>query len=146
MDTAIPIRDETGSFVSVVNTFREMDRVKKLSKRMAGDRARYRFADVLGHSRAIKEAIAAGRRSARSDANVLLYGESGTGKEVFAQSIHNDGRRANGPFLAINCAALPRDLIESELFGYVPGSFTGADKVGRPGRFELASGGTIFSG
>ena len=144
MDTAIPILGEAGSVISVVNTFREMSRVKKLSNRMAGDRARYRFADVLGHSRAIKEAIAAGRRSARSDANVLLYGESGTGKEVFAQSIHNDGQRASGPFVAINCAALPRDLIESELFGYVPGSFSGADKVGRPGRFELASGGTIF--
>lgn len=144
MDTAVPILSETGAVISVVNTFQEMSRVKKLSNRMAGDRARYRFSDVLGHSRSIKEAIADGRRSARSDANVLLYGESGTGKEVFAQSIHNDGRRANGPFVAINCAALPRDLIESELFGYVPGSFTGADKVGRPGRFELASGGTIF--
>ena len=144
VDTAVPIIGADGEVVSIVNTFREMSRVKRLSNRLTGDRSRYRFADILGHSQAIKDAIALGRRAARSDANVLLYGESGTGKEVFAQSIHNDGRRAGGPFVAVNCAALPRDLIESEIFGYAPGSFTGADKSGRPGRFELASGGTIF--
>jgi sigma-54 dependent transcriptional regulator, acetoin dehydrogenase operon transcriptional activator AcoR len=99
---------------------------------------------VIGHSGCIKDALALGRRAARSHSTVLLYGESGTGKEVFAQAIHNDGARASGPFVAVNCAALPRDLIESEMFGYEPGSFTGADKAGRPGRFELASSGTIF--
>jgi sigma-54 dependent transcriptional regulator, acetoin dehydrogenase operon transcriptional activator AcoR len=144
IDTAVPIVGEDGEIVSIVNTFREMAQVKRLSNRLAGDRARYRFADVLGHSRAIKDAVIQARRAARSDATVLLYGESGTGKEVFAQSIHNDGKRVSGPFVAVNCAALPRDLIESELFGYAPGSFTGADKSGRPGRFELASGGSIF--
>jgi sigma-54 dependent transcriptional regulator, acetoin dehydrogenase operon transcriptional activator AcoR len=144
IDTAVPIVGEDGEVVSIVNTFREMAQVKRLSNRLAGDRARYRFADVLGHSRAIKDAVIQARRAARSDATVLLYGESGTGKEVFAQSIHNDGRRVSGPFVVVNCAALPRDLIESELFGYAPGSFTGADKSGRPGRFELASGGSIF--
>jgi sigma-54 dependent transcriptional regulator, acetoin dehydrogenase operon transcriptional activator AcoR len=144
VDTAVPIVGENGEVVSIVNTFREMAQVKRLSNRLAGDRARYRFADVLGHSRSIKDAVIQGRKAARSDATVLLYGESGTGKEVFAQSIHNDGRRASGSFVAVNCAALPRDLIESELFGYAPGSFTGADKAGRPGRFELASGGSIF--
>lgn len=144
MDTAIPIVGEDGQVMSVVNTFREMARVTRLSNRLVGDRARYRFSDIIGHSQVIKDTIAQARRAARSDVNVLLYGESGTGKEVFAQSIHNDGSRATGPFVAINCAALPRDLIESEMFGYAAGSFTGADKAGRPGRFELASGGTIF--
>jgi transcriptional regulator with PAS, ATPase and Fis domain len=144
VDTAVPIVNDEGEVVSIVNTFREMAVVKRLSNRFSGDTARYRFSDVIGHSRSIKEAVALGRRAARSNATVLLYGESGTGKEVFAQAIHNDGARASGPFVAVNCAALPRDLIESEMFGYAPGSFTGADKAGRPGRFELASSGTIF--
>ena len=144
LDTAVPILNEDDEVVSIVNTFREMAAVKRLSNRLSGDTARYRFSDVIGGSRPIKEALALGRRAARSNATVLLLGESGTGKEVFAQAIHNDGARASGPFVAVNCAALPRDLIESEMFGYSPGSFTGADKAGRPGRFELASGGTIF--
>lgn len=144
LDTAIPIVGDDGQVVSIVNTFREMSRVKNLTNRLAGDRARYRFSDVIGQSRAIKEAVALGRRAARSNASVLLYGESGTGKEVFAQAIHNEGNRSRGPFVAVNCAALPHDLIESEMFGYSPGSFTGADKAGRPGRFELASSGTLF--
>lgn len=144
IDTAVPIRDTSGRVVSIVNTFREMAQVRRLSQRLAGDRARYRFTDVLGPSRQMREAVAMGRRATLSDATVLLCGESGTGKEIFAQAIHNDGRRATGAFVAVNCAALPRDLIESEMFGYAPGSFTGADKAGRPGRFEIASGGTIF--
>ncbi|RIY02866.1 PAS domain-containing protein [Aureimonas flava] len=144
LDTAVPILGEDGTVVSIVNTFHEMTRAKRLSNRLAGDRARYRFSDVVGQSPLMREAVAVAERAARSDAGVLLYGESGTGKEVFAQSIHNASRRANGPFVAVNCAALPRDLIESEMFGYTPGSFTGADRAGRLGRFELAAGGTIF--
>jgi transcriptional regulator with PAS, ATPase and Fis domain len=144
MDTAVPILGEDRKVVSIVNTFREMARVKQLSNRLSGEKARYRFSDIIGHSRILKETVGIAKRSARSDANVLLQGESGTGKEVFAQAIHNDGRRVAGPFVAINCAAIPRDLIESEIFGYSAGSFTGADKSGRPGKFELASGGTIF--
>lgn len=144
LDTAVPILGDDGKVASIVNTFHEFARAKQLSNRLAGDRARYRFSDVIGQSRRIREAVAVAQRAARSDANVLLYGESGTGKEVFTQSIHNDSRRSAGPFVAVNCAALPRDLIESEMFGYSPGSFTGADKSGRMGRFELASGGTIF--
>ena len=144
IDTAIPITNDDGEVVSIVNTFREMARVRRLSQRMIGAQARYHFSDILGTSPAIRETVSAARRAARSDANVLLTGESGTGKELFAQAIHTDGRRHDGPFVAINCAALPRDLIESELFGYVAGSFTGADRGGRAGKFELASGGTIF--
>lgn len=80
----------------------------------------------------------------RNDSNVLIIGESGTGKEVFAQAIHNQSSRRNGPFVAVNCGAIPRELISSELFGYVEGAFTGANRRGRPGKFELASGGTLF--
>ncbi|AOE88121.1 sigma-54 interaction domain-containing protein [Pseudomonas sp. TCU-HL1] len=144
LDTAIPIRDDEGNVVSVVNTFREMSRVRELSQRMAGDLARYHFTDVLGQNRHLRNALAAAQRAAQADSNVLLYGESGTGKEIFAQAIHNDGRRSNGPFVAINSAALPRDQIESELFGYAAGSAAGGELSGRPGRFEQASGGTIF--
>ncbi len=79
-----------------------------------------------------------------NDSAVLLLGETGTGKEVFAQAIHNRSSRRNMPFVAINCGAIPRDLLESELFGYSDGAFTGAKKGGRPGKFEIASGGTVF--
>jgi transcriptional regulator with PAS, ATPase and Fis domain len=84
------------------------------------------------------------RRIAQNECTVLITGESGTGKELFAHSIHNGSKRCSGPFVAINCAALPRDLVESELFGYEKGAFTGASREGNPGKFELANGGTIF--
>jgi DNA-binding NtrC family response regulator len=84
------------------------------------------------------------KMAAASTSNVLIEGESGTGKELFAQSIHNYSRRSKGPFIALNCGAIPRELIGSELFGYAEGAFTGARKGGNPGKFELASGGTIF--
>ena len=74
----------------------------------------------------------------------MIWGESGTGKELFAHAIHNASARKNAPFVVVNCGALPRDLIQSELFGYDPGAFTGAQKQGKPGKFELAEGGTIF--
>ncbi|TGU71903.1 sigma-54 factor interaction domain-containing protein, partial [Mesorhizobium sp. M00.F.Ca.ET.186.01.1.1] len=79
-----------------------------------------------------------------TDATVLIQGESGTGKELFAQGIHLSSQRATGPFIAVNCAALPGNLLESELFGYEEGAFTGARKGGKPGLFELAHGGTLF--
>lgn len=82
--------------------------------------------------------------AAKSDSNVLILGESGTGKELFAHSIHNDSRRAMGVFVKVNCAAIPAELLESELFGYEEGSFTGAKKGGKAGKFEAAEGGTIF--
>ncbi len=144
VDTAVPIFDENGKIVSIVNTFHEMSRARNLSIRIAGDFARYRFEDIVGHSPAMRQTLSTARLVASSESSVLLYGESGTGKEVFAQAIHNGSRRQRGPFVAVNCAALPRELIESELFGYMPGSFTGAHKAGRLGRFELATGGTIF--
>lgn len=143
-DTAIPIKNPNGEVVSVVNTFREIDRVRKVASRYAGSLARYTFDNLIGRSETLLASIDAARSAAKGDANVLLEGESGVGKEVFAQAIHNASRRTNKPFIALNCAALPRDLVESELFGYVSGSFTGASREGRPGKFEAANGGTIF--
>jgi sigma-54 dependent transcriptional regulator, acetoin dehydrogenase operon transcriptional activator AcoR len=144
IDTAVPIKDRHGRVLSIVNSFREIQRVRRVADKFNGSHARYTFSDLVGQSEALGRAVDAAKKAARGFANVMLLGESGVGKEVFAQAIHNASERVEGPFVAINCAALPRDLIESELFGYASGSFTGARKEGRPGKFEAASGGTIF--
>ncbi|MGP8310744.1 sigma 54-interacting transcriptional regulator [Enterocloster aldenensis] len=115
---------------------------RKLSER--GFQAKYTFQDIIHQSRVIDQTIETARRYAASDSNVIIVGETGTGKELFAQSIHNSSSRKNGPFVAINCAALPENLLESELFGYVEGAFTGTSKGGKMGLFEQAHGGTLF--
>lgn len=102
------------------------------------------FFPIKGHSASIQSAIQAGKKVAQTDATVLLYGESGVGKELFAQAIHQASRRREQPFIAINCGAIPAALFESELFGYQGGSFTGAEKKGKPGKLEMAHGGTLF--
>ncbi len=112
--------------------------------RSHGLEAKFRFSDIVGHSAMIQETIREARKYAHSEATVLITGESGTGKELFAQSIHNESSRREGPFVAVNCAALPENLLESELFGYEEGAFTGARRGGKPGLFTLAHGGTIF--
>ncbi|HZI20578.1 MAG TPA: sigma-54 dependent transcriptional regulator [Pyrinomonadaceae bacterium] len=104
---------------------------------------RYGFPRIVGESDAIKRSVAETQRVAQTDTTVLLLGESGTGKELFARAVHHLSPRRAGPFVAINCAAIPETLIESELFGHEKGSFTGAT-ARRPGKFELASGGTVF--
>lgn len=144
LDTAVPVKAEDGRVLSVVNTFREIEAVRRLAGRIAGNHARYTFDSIVGRSPVLREVIAAAQKAAQGSASILLLGESGTGKEVFAQAIHNASARSDGPFIAINCAALPRDLIESELFGHAPGAFTGARREGSPGKFEAASGGTLF--
>lgn len=106
--------------------------------------AKYNFDHIVGESPKIKDSIQLAKRAAQSMSLVLLEGESGTGKELFAQAIHNHSNRNEGPFIAINCGALPKTLIESELFGYEAGAFTGAKTQGQPGKFELANGGTLF--
>ncbi len=100
--------------------------------------------DIIGDSKLIKAVKANAMKCARTDSNVLITGETGVGKEMLAQSIHNLSRRKAGPFVAVNCAALPESLLESELFGYVEGAFTGARRGGKSGLFELAHGGTLF--
>lgn len=106
--------------------------------------AKYSFSDIKGNSKSIQDSTIIAKRMSKSDSSVLIMGESGTGKEVFAQSIHNNSIRKNYNFVAVNCAAIPENLLESEMFGYEEGSFTGARKGGKIGYFELAHKGTIF--
>ncbi len=139
-----------GRAVGAVATFHDVRQIQRMEaavrKRIlaTGHVAAASFADILGASPALAEAILRGTDYARTASTVLLLGETGTGKELFAQGIHNESARADGAFVAVNCAALPGQLLESELFGYVPGAFTGASPKGKAGLFELAHGGTIF--
>jgi len=106
--------------------------------------SRYTFGNIIGQSRAIQSAMQQALDAAKADSPVIITGESGTGKELFAHSIHQASRRRHQNFIRVNCAAIPAELIEAELFGYEPGAFTGADRYGKPGKFELAHKGTIF--
>lgn len=139
--TAKPIGDSGDGYVL---RFHEIGRVRNLVNKMAGFNARFTLDDVLGTSGLITEAKQIAKKAAMGESSVLILGETGTGKELFAHAIHNLSKRSNKPFIAINCGAIPRELIESELFGYIEGAFTGAQKGGHPGKFELANGGTIF--
>jgi len=124
----------------------ELDYMKKQSeqKKERGFTAKFTLADIKGGSYNMKMARDEAELFAQSEASVLIYGETGVGKELFAQSIHNASMRRKGPFVAINCAALPETLLESELFGYDEGAFTGGRKGGKKGLFELAEGGSLF--
>jgi transcriptional regulator with PAS, ATPase and Fis domain len=117
--------------------------IKEVSK-LAGFKANYTFDSIITVNDKMQEIINMAKKVSKTNCSVLIEGESGVGKELYAQSIHNESTRKNGPFIAINCSAIPKELFESELFGYESGSFTGAMKGGRPGKFELARGGTIF--
>lgn len=134
----------------VVATFQDIKQLQSTEQKIRlklhekGLVAKYSFGDIVGESRAIRNTIQIARSYASSQAAVLIHGETGTGKELFAQSIHTVSDRRDGPFVAINCAAVSNNLLESELFGYEAGAFTGASKNGREGLFELAHGGTIF--
>lgn len=139
-----PIKPTPDTHRGMVVTIKESKYVRQLVNKISGSQAQFTYKNIIGQSQSVKEAIKYAKIASQSSSNVLLLGESGTGKELFAQSIHNGSSRANGPFIAINCGALPRSLIESELFGYESGAFTGAKKNGKIGKFELANGGTIF--
>ena len=136
--------------VGAVSNFKEIVDIQKMEMSLRkklhdnGLEARYRLESIIGSSPQIRTAREHAAVFARTNATVLITGESGTGKEMFAQGIHLESSRALGPFLAVNCAALPESLLESELFGYEEGAFTGAKKGGKPGLFELAHGGTLF--
>jgi len=138
------IYDNCGDINGGIIFIEPMKNVKNLVNRFSGAHAQFSFDDIIGDNPELREAINIATLAAGNDSNVLIVGESGTGKEVFAQAIHNQSSRRNGPFVAVNCGAIPRELISSELFGYVEGAFTGANRRGRPGKFELASGGTLF--
>lgn len=144
MLTAKSIRNESSGESEVVVFFNPIHKMKKIANRFGGAQATFHFSDILGEHASLQEAIRVGHKAAKNLSHVLIQGESGTGKDLLAQAIHNASSRRNGPFLALNCAALPRDLIASELFGYISGAFTGASPKGRPGKFEMASGGTLL--
>lgn len=139
-----------GKFLAGIITLQEISQIQKLETKIRkevnqkGFVASYDFSQMLGSSEAIQETKKLALGYAKVQSNILLVGETGTGKELFAQSIHRASSRSHGPFVAINCAALPESLLESELFGYVGGAFTGASKTGKMGLFELAHGGTLF--
>lgn len=137
----IKISGETEGMVFVIN---EIARVKKLVNKILTQNARFAFEDIIGRNAKFVETIKVARTVAPRESNILLLGESGSGKDVFAQAIHNASMRRSGPFVAINCGAIPKELIGSELFGYAEGAFTGAVKGGKMGKFELADGGTLF--
>lgn len=142
--SASPILNADGHFDGTVITLKPLEKVKKLAHKYNGNQAHIYFSDIIGKSNAIERTLQVARMAASNTSTVLLQGESGTGKEMFAQAIHNASPRKEEPFVAVNCGAIPRDLIASELFGYSEGAFTGARRGGHPGKFEQAQGGTLF--
>lgn len=133
-----------GSTAGTLLLFKDIARARRLAQHLGGKETNLTFADLIGKDPKFLETVELARTAAKGISNVLLLGESGSGKDIFAQSIHNDSSRKKGPFVALNCAAIPRELIASELFGYVEGAYTGARRGGKPGKFELANAGTIF--
>ena len=130
--------------IGKVIVLNEIKRARTLVSKMSGAKAKITFSEIIGQNDEFQETIRLARIASQSTSNVLLLGESGTGKDIFAQAIHNNSERRSGPYVVINCAAIPRDLIASELFGYIEGAFTGSKRGGNPGKFEIADGGTIF--
>ena len=147
--THIPIKEQ-GEFIGVVSHMEDVNKTQELEKKIRkelhqkGFRAKYFFKDIVTGAPDMLRVIQRAKAFARADSAVLIEGESGTGKELMAQSIHNESLRKDGPFVAVNCAAIPENLLESELFGYEAGAFTGAKKEGKAGLFELAHRGTLF--
>jgi len=137
-------KEETiAKFRNAAETITESDRVKREMIKK-GYFAKYTLDDIIGQSKEMETLKGKVAKLSKSQLTILIYGESGTGKELFASAIHNGSNRRSGPFLAVNFSALPDDLIESELFGYEDGAFTGAKKGGKLGLFEQAQGGTLF--
>ncbi|MEG0376883.1 MAG: sigma 54-interacting transcriptional regulator, partial [Eubacterium sp.] len=130
--------------MGIVVVFKRERQVNKMANRIMGNTASFTFDDILSKSEVMQGVINEAKKISGVNCSVLITGESGTGKELFAQSIHNASKRRSKPFIAINCAAIPSNLVESEIFGYEEGSFTGAKKNGKPGKFELADEGTLF--
>ncbi len=139
-----PVRDRSGKVDGLVEIASSHQVNLSKTKTIMGLTAEHTFDSIVGSSAAIKDVIQQAKEYASSSYNLLIVGESGCGKELFAQAIHNYSRRRDEAFVALNCASFPENLIESELFGYVGGAFTGASKNGQMGKFELADGGTLF--
>ena len=142
--TIRPIFIEFHELKGVIAFFREISAVRRMAKRYSISKAKFTFEDLIGRNKKFEEAVSVAKKVANSSVKILLEGETGTGKELFAHAIHNFSSRINKPFVAINCAAIPIELMESELFGYEEGAFTGARRGGLLGKIELAEGGTLF--
>ena len=138
--TTALLKDAAGRVVGGVETFRDLTAVDQLRKVI---RKQHSFEDIVSKNATMLDLFAILPQVAESNCSVLIQGDSGTGKELFARAIHNNSTRRNGPFVAVNCGALPDSLCESELFGYKAGAFTDAKKD-KPGRFALAENGTLF--
>jgi len=142
--SAQPVIASQDNQVGAVLVFEKFGSIRKIADRISAGTAYFTFDHLIGDSPPFIQAVEIAQRASRSDSTVLLLGETGTGKELFAQAIHNASPFKAKPFIPVNCGAIPGELMESELFGYVDGAFSGALKGGRPGKFELASGGTIL--
>ncbi len=142
--TCNPILSPDEQVIGKIITLNEIQRAKSMVTKMMGASANFSFDDILGQNSRFLMTVDQARMVSQSSSNVLLLGKSGTGKDIFAQAIHNASDRKNGPYVAINCGAIPRDLIASELFGHEEGAFTGSRRGGNQGKFELADGGTLF--
>ncbi len=144
MTSVLPILEQN-NVVGAVSVIRDMEEVHGLVNELTtSQNLKYTMSDIITHSPLMLKLKEDATRIARNNSTILITGESGTGKELLSRAIHNASPRANKPFVAINCAAIPEALLESELFGYEEGAFTGAGKKGKPGKFELAHGGTLF--
>lgn len=139
-----PIKDPQSTVTDIILVFKEVKKVRKLANRIMGRRAVYTFDKIIGRDPHFNDVLNFAKKVADSRSTILIMGESGTGKELFAQAIHNYSNRHDEVFIALNCGAIPRTLIEAELFGYEEGAYTGAKTTGNPGKFEIADGGTIF--
>ena len=144
LGTVRPVNLDEKKPRNVIGTFKDINDTRGMIKNYVGWKAHFTFANLVGENAEFRQAIRLAKETAKMHSNILIQGESGTGKELFAQAIHNDSSYADGPFVVINCAAIPNGLLESEFFGYEGGAFTGAKKGGQPGKFELAEGGTVF--
>lgn len=142
MDVRI-IRNEVGTVTGALIILKKMEEIRQMIHTISGP-SMVVFEDIVGESQALHNAISMAKSVAPSNSSIMLRGESGTGKELFARAIHMSSRRSENPFIAINCAAVPDSLLESEFFGYEKGSFTGAVSTGKQGLFEMATGGTLF--
>ncbi|MBC2722984.1 sigma 54-interacting transcriptional regulator [Desulfosporosinus sp.] len=143
ISTITPIKKDQ-HIIGLVISFRTIREMRKLAGRLIREDRKYSLDGILGTSNCMTMLKQKMQLVAGTDSTILITGESGTGKELFARAIHEESHRKNGPFIAINCGAIPETLLESELFGYEEGAFTGASRGGKPGKFELANGGTIF--
>ncbi len=143
LSTGRPVKDESGRIIGMVSALKDMNQVRDLVYSVTKP-SMFTFEDIIYGSEVLEKVLLMARRVAKSDSTVVIRGESGTGKELFARAIHMESMRRHKPFVPLNCAALPDSLLESELFGYADGAFTGAKKGGKQGLFEFAHEGTLF--